>query len=147
MRISELAAQAAVNIQTVRFYERKGLLPAPPRSRSGYRSYAPRDLETLRFIRRSQELGFTLNEISQLLPLHRSVAGAPSSRMQGARQLQAMVVTARRRLEQVEEKLRMLKTMRAQLTTFITRLETLEPTKCLAPEMPAARPRQTCPRA
>jgi MerR family mercuric resistance operon transcriptional regulator len=147
MRISELADKAAVNIQTVRFYERRGLLQEPPRSGSGYRCYASRDLETLRFIRRSQELGFTLNEISQLLPLHRSVASMPSSRNQGARQVQAMAVTARRRLEQVEQKLRMLKTMRAQLTTFITRLETLAPTKCLAPEMSLANPKQTCPRA
>lgn len=147
MRIGELAAQGVVNIQTVRFYERKGLLQEPPRASSGYRSYSPRDLETLRFIRRSQELGFTLNEISQLLPLHRSVASMPSSRKQGARQVQAMAETARRRLEQVEEKLRTLKTMRTQLTTFITRLETLAPTKCLAPEIRTARPKKTCPQS
>lgn len=147
MRIGELAAQAAVNIQTVRFYERKGLLHEPPRSSSGYRAYAARDLETLRFIRRSQELGFTLSEISQLLPLHQSVASTPSARKHGVRQVQAMAVTARRRLEQVEQKLRTLKTMRTQLMTFITRLETLAPTKCLAPEMPKANPKPTCPRA
>jgi len=148
MRIGELAAKAAVNIQTVRFYERRGILQSPPRSSSGYRCYGPSDLETLRFIRRSQELGFTLDEISQLLPLHRSVASTPSSsKHKGAREVQAMAVAARHRLDQVEQKLRTLKTMRAQLMTFITRLDTLAPTKCLAPELQMANPKQTCRRA
>jgi MerR family copper efflux transcriptional regulator len=67
MRIGELAALAEVNIQTVRFYEREGLLRAPVRTASGYRSYAERDLEHLHFIRLCQGLGFTLREIQQLI--------------------------------------------------------------------------------
>jgi DNA-binding transcriptional MerR regulator len=59
VRIGELATQAQVNIQTLRFYERKALLRAPLRSASGYRSYELSDLEQVRFIRNCQGLGFT----------------------------------------------------------------------------------------
>lgn len=69
MRIGELAQRAGVNIQTVRYYERRGLLPEPQRRPSGYREYDPAALERLRFIRRAQELGFTLAEIGELLEL------------------------------------------------------------------------------
>jgi len=146
MTIGELAAKAAVNIQTVRFYERKGILPEPPRSGSGYRCYDKSDLETLCFIRRSQELGFTLQEISQLLPLHRSVARLPSpesrTQKQRPREMQQMAGVARRRLQQVEQKLRLLKTMRSQLLTFIDQLETA-PLKCFAPALPKPK-KQVC---
>lgn len=69
MRIGELARKAGVNVQTVRYYERRGLLPEPERLESGYREYTPDCLDRLRFIRRSQELGFTLAEIEELLNL------------------------------------------------------------------------------
>ena len=69
MRIGEFARRAGVNVQTVRYYERRGLLPEPDRQESGYREYTPANLERLQFIRRSQELGFTLAEIGDLLTL------------------------------------------------------------------------------
>lgn len=69
MRIGEFARRAEVNVQTVRYYERRGLLPEPERSPAGYREYTPKLLERLQFIRRAQELGFTLNEIDDLLAL------------------------------------------------------------------------------
>ena len=69
MRIGEFARKAGVNVQTVRYYERRGLLPEPERRESGYREYSPDCLERLQFIRRSQELGFTLSEIEELLAL------------------------------------------------------------------------------
>jgi len=65
MRIGELARQAGVNVQTVRYYERRGLLDDPRGRGDGYREYGPDTLERLRFIRRAQELGFTLGEIAQ----------------------------------------------------------------------------------
>ena len=74
MLIGELARKATVNIQTIRFYEREGLLPVPSRNNSGYRRYEAGDLERVTFIKRNQELGFTLEEIKQLLDLHRVVA-------------------------------------------------------------------------
>src|SRR5690554_93003 len=69
MRIGEFARRAGVNVQTVRYYERRGLLPEPDRQASGYREYTEANLERLQFIRRSQELGFTLSEIGDLLTL------------------------------------------------------------------------------
>lgn len=69
MKIGEFARRAGVNVQTVRYYERRGLLPEPARWASGYREYTAGCLERLRFIRRSQELGFTLGEIEELLAL------------------------------------------------------------------------------
>src|SRR5690554_4843185 len=69
MKIGELARKAGVNVQTVRYYEKRGLLPEPERRESGYREYAHDSLERLQFIRRSQELGFTLAEIDELLSL------------------------------------------------------------------------------
>jgi len=69
MKIGELAKRAQVPIDTVRYYERQGLLPAPQRMASGYRLYDQSDLARLRFVRRAKGLGFTLEEIGDLLAL------------------------------------------------------------------------------
>ena len=69
MRTSEVAAQAHVNIQTLRYYERRGLLAEPERSRSGYRAYTPDAVRVVRFVKRAQQLGFTLDYIEDLLHL------------------------------------------------------------------------------
>ena len=74
MRIGELAHGAGVSVETVRFYEREGLLPAPPRRGSGYREYPPDTLARLRFIRHAKELGFSLPEIQELLSLRSTEA-------------------------------------------------------------------------
>lgn len=67
--IGKLSKASGVNIETIRYYERIGLLPAPPRSQSGYRQYAMQHLQLLRFIRRGRELGFSLDDIRSLLAL------------------------------------------------------------------------------
>jgi len=69
LTIGRLAKQAGVNLETVRFYERRGLLPRPPRSASGYRLFPADAARRLRFIRRAQGLGFSLTEIGELLSL------------------------------------------------------------------------------
>lgn len=69
MQIGQLAKRAGVAIDTVRYYERQGLLPSPPRRDSGYRLYGDEDVLRLRFIRRAKALGFTLVEITGLLEL------------------------------------------------------------------------------
>lgn len=69
MRIGTLAQRAGVNVQTVRYYERRGLLDDPRGRGSGYREYTEETLERLRFIRRAQELGFTLTQIGELLTM------------------------------------------------------------------------------
>lgn len=75
MRISELADRAGVNIETVRYYERRGLVPEPPRTPSGYRAFKPETVDRIRFIKRAQVLGFTLAEIAELLSLRVRPAG------------------------------------------------------------------------
>ncbi len=67
--IGTLAKTAQVNIETIRFYERKGLLPPPERKASGYRLYSREDVKRLRFIIMAKSHGFTLNEIKELLNL------------------------------------------------------------------------------
>lgn len=69
MRIGDLAERSGVNIEAIRYYERIGLIPAPPRSRGGHRVYAARHRSRLVFIRRSRELGFTLDGVRDLLAL------------------------------------------------------------------------------
>lgn len=72
LTVGRLAREVGINLETVRFYERKGLLPKPPRSASGYRLYTPDATRRLRFIKRAQELGFSLQEIRELLALRTS---------------------------------------------------------------------------
>jgi MerR family copper efflux transcriptional regulator len=67
--IGEVARRAGVNVETVRFYERQGLIAQPPRRRSGYRQYPEDAVRRIQFIRQAKELGFTLLEIADLLSL------------------------------------------------------------------------------
>jgi MerR family transcriptional regulator, copper efflux regulator len=67
LTIGKLAAQAGVGVETVRFYQRRGLLEQPERRGSGFREYTADDQERLAFIRRARELGFTLGEIGEML--------------------------------------------------------------------------------
>jgi len=69
MTVGRLAHAAQVGVSTLRFYERSGLLPKPPRTASNYRLYPSEAAQRIRFVRRAQQLGFTLNEIKQLLNL------------------------------------------------------------------------------
>lgn len=76
MRTSEVAAEAGVNPQTLRYYERRGLLPEPQRSASGYRAYDRQAVRIVRFVKRAQELGFALDDVESLLQL---AEGGPES--------------------------------------------------------------------
>lgn len=68
-KIGKVAELAEVNKETVRYYEKRGLIPKPDRRRSGYRIFTKRHIDQIKFIKRAQELGFTLNEIKELLEL------------------------------------------------------------------------------
>jgi MerR family mercuric resistance operon transcriptional regulator len=76
VRTRELADRAGVNSETLRYYERRGLLAEPPRTPGGYRDYPASTVDLLMFIKRAQELGFTLDEVDELLHLD---AGGPDS--------------------------------------------------------------------
>lgn len=101
MKIKEVAEQCAVNVQTLRFYERRGLLRDPRDGVGGYREYEQGDVDRVQFIRQAQALGFTLGEIEELLSLR---AGADSAACVKARAQEKIVsvrakITALRRLE------------------------------------------------
>ena len=100
--IGELARAAGVNVETVRFYERRGLLRQPERG-EGYRRYPATDLDRLRFVRRAKDLGFTLAEIAGLL----DAAGAGAT--------DDLVAAARARLGSVDAQIDALRAQRSRL--------------------------------
>lgn len=124
MRTGELANRARVNIQTVRFYERRGLLRQPARTASGYRNYSQADVESILFIRWCQHLGFTLKEVEQLLELHVAVAKLSVRSSRRPPELHSIVHMAEQKLESIEEKIRLLRAMGKQLKATIEKLRT-----------------------
>lgn len=109
MRTSELAHRAGVNTETLRYYERRGLLSEPPRTLGGYRDYPPTAVNLLGFIKRAQELGFTLAEVEELLHLD---TGGPDS-CDAARTL------AERRKADLESRIRDLQRMHDSLADLV----------------------------
>lgn len=98
MRTSEVATQAQVNTQTLRYYERRGLLPEPERTRSGYRAYAPDAVRVVRFIKRAQQLGFTLDDIEDLLHL---AHGGPASCEETRAMARTRITDLQRRIDEL----------------------------------------------
>ena len=105
--IGRLAKRAGVGIDTVRFYERRGLLPQPQRTASGYRLYSEDTINRIRFVRKAKQLGFTLDEIENLLELQDH----------GGRKSAVKAITTRK-LEQIDAKIADLSRMRAVLETL-----------------------------
>lgn len=110
MQIGHLASRAGVAIDTVRYYERQGLLPEPLRQDSGYRRYEEEDVLRLRFIRRAKTLGFTLEEIGGLLEL----SARRNDDMADLKQ------TAQARLQVLEVRIAELERVRAGLQLLVT---------------------------
>lgn len=105
MKIGKLAEQAGVNIETVRYYERRGLLVAPPRTGSGYREYEPEAVARLHFIKRAQHLGFTLAEVEELLALRVRNERACGTVGRKTRDKIALVQAKIRELQAIERRL------------------------------------------
>lgn len=110
LTIGKAAKQASVGIDTVRFYEREGLLPEAQRTVGGYRLYSPDVVDRLRFIRRAKTLGFTLKEIAELLSLNAGKGNRASVKR-----------LAERRLAGLDQKLRELTAIRDALATLVKR--------------------------
>ena len=110
LTIGKLATAAGVGIDTVRFYERAGLLKKPQRTAAGYRLYAGSDVARLRFIRRAKALGFSLDEIAELLRLN-----------DGGGRRGAVRALAGQRLAEIEQKLAELSRMRDTLRHLVHR--------------------------
>ncbi len=110
LTIGRLAREAGVHVETVRYYQRLGLVTEPPRPAQGYRRYPPETVERLRFIKRAQELGFTLKEIAELLALGDG----------HCREVQAL---ARQKLAHIRARQRDLEAMAGALEDLLTRCE------------------------
>ncbi len=107
--IGAVARRAGVGIDTIRYYERERLLPPAPRRASGYRDYGPDVVERLRFIRRAKDLGFTLEEIRELLALS-------TDRERGVKTVKQRAET---RLGEVEQRIRELQRVKRGLKQLI----------------------------
>ncbi len=105
LTIGQIAKQADVGVETVRFYERKGLLEEPERKPSGYRQYDETVVQRLEFIRRAKELGFTLKEIKELLSLKLDPTTTCSD----------VKARAESKIEDIESKIRTLRQMKRSL--------------------------------
>lgn len=105
LTIGSVAKAAGVNLETIRFYERRGLLPEPPRTDGGYRVFPPETIRRIRFIKRAQELGFSLREIQELLALR---VDSRTSCADVRRRAQAKIAD-------VEQKMRALQVIRKAL--------------------------------
>ena len=107
LTIGAVARRAGVGIDTIRYYERQGLLPEPQRRASGYRDYRTDVVERLRFIRRAKALGFTLEEIAELLALS------------GRRDVAAVKRGAQRKLAALEQRIAELTRIRDGLARLV----------------------------
>jgi DNA-binding transcriptional MerR regulator len=124
MRIGEFARKAGVGIQTVRFYERRGLLRAPVRTGGGYREYSERELERLAIIRRAQGFGFSLREIGDLLSIidpPRAAAGRAGEATDHSC-IGALIDIGRRRLEVLDGQIGDLRQVRRDLAGLLDQL-------------------------
>lgn len=109
LTIGNVAKLAEVHIETLRYYERKGVVPRPPRTISNYRRFPEDTVRRVRFVKHAQELGFSLKEIKELLAL-RGTRGA------GCRNVQQRAAA---KITEIEEKIRSLQAMRKALDKLV----------------------------
>ena len=107
LTIGRLADEAGVNVETIRYYQRRGLMAEPDKPTSGHRRYASDAIKRVRFIKRAQVLGFTLDEVGSLLKLDEACACAETREL------------AAHKLQVIEEKLADLRAMRKALTALL----------------------------
>lgn len=122
MRIGELAAASETSVQTLRFYEKRGLFGKTNRTKSGYRNFSPEAVLLVRYIKESQELGFTLSEIKELLALRKNSAG-------NSKEVRSL---AESKLEAVENKIERLERIRGELKHVLKTCECGEKMRCPA---------------
>lgn len=120
MWIGQTAREAGVNAQTLRYYERRGLLPRPNRRGSGYREYSADAVRIVRFIKRAQELGFSLDEIEDLVRLR----GVKRTERQRVRAI------AQRKIAEIDSKIQRLRSMRGALDHLVHACEQGGPAEC-----------------
>lgn len=120
LKIGQVAKSASVNIETIRYYERLKLIPKPERTESGYRVFAPDVVQRIRFIKRSQDLGFTLAEIQELLALTES----------GERTCKQVREFATQKLKEIELKIQDLQNIQSALQDLLSKCAEGENSVC-----------------
>jgi Hg(II)-responsive transcriptional regulator len=119
LTIGQVAAAADVNIQTIRYYERRGLFPNPRRTPAGYRQYGDEAVARLRFIKHAQELGFSLQEIQELLGLRVRHDGVACDTVERK---------TRQKIEVVQQRIRDLQRMKRTLARLAAACTARRPT-------------------
>lgn len=109
LNIGEVAKRTGVTVETVRFYERQGLIETPQRSDSGYREYPQETVKRVRFIQHAKEVGFTLKDISELLALRQEPGTSCAD----------IKIRAAQKIEEVDQKIRDLKRIREALARMV----------------------------
>jgi DNA-binding transcriptional MerR regulator len=112
LTISQVAQSSNVPVETVRYYEKRGLIAKPPRSESGYRMFTQETVEDIRFIKRAQEIGFTLEEIREILRIYKRDDYFPTSEM---------YQFALEKVREIDAKIRQLQTFKALLESVTNR--------------------------
>ncbi|MDQ3949637.1 MAG: MerR family transcriptional regulator [Gemmatimonadota bacterium] len=120
MWIGEVARRAGVNVQTLRYYERRGLLPNPARRLSGYREYSADTVRLVRFIKRAQELGFSLQDAAELIGLREN---PPRNRV-------AVRAVAVRKVTDIAARIRRLVAMQKALEQLVKACECGATSEC-----------------
>ena len=115
-----VAKAAEINVETLRFYEKRGLLPQPSRTASNYRIYSDEDVKRVRFVKQAQQLGFSLNEIDELLNL-RSQPGASSGEV---------CDRAKSKIRDIEQKIESLQRIRDTLNELVLQCSGDGPISC-----------------
>jgi len=118
MSRSELAKKCGVNIETLRYYEKRKLIDPPPRSPGGFRMYSQADAVRVRFIKSARNLGFTLKEVIDLMKM----------RVDKKKSCDSVILKAKQRRDEVDEKIKGLKSMRKVLSQLIGQCEKSLPT-------------------
>ncbi len=111
MTTSQLARESNVNLETIRYYERRGLIPKPPRNASGYRQYSQEDIARTKFIKRAQALGFSLKEILEIFSL----------RMEPGTTCGDIKARVEAKIDEVEQKIADLRQMREALLNLVSK--------------------------
>ncbi|MCF6285509.1 MAG: MerR family DNA-binding protein [Candidatus Hydrogenedentes bacterium] len=109
LTIGKVARLAEVGIETIRFYEREGLIPDPPRSESGYRHYGEDSVARIRFIKKAKALGFSLAEIGELLSLRAKPSGSCAN----------VQAKAHEKIAEIDQKIETLQAMRTSLQGLV----------------------------
>ena len=111
MTTSQLARESNVNLETIRYYERRGLIPKPPRNASGYRQYSQEDIARTKFIKRAQALGFSLREILEIFSL----------RMEPGTTCGDIKARVEAKIDEVEQKIADLRQIREALLNLVSK--------------------------